>query len=84
MPEKRRHREPVRRPYFEAMFGGRPLFRCPVCGIARTDRKGLPGDRAIADHIVALHPTPPMPTADERARAAGLVIDGSTRKEPRP
>jgi hypothetical protein len=65
--------EPDRGPFFSAIWQGRPIYRCPLCQVAKTDREGLSGDAAIRTHIGQHHATA-QPLPEERAAAAGLVI----------
>jgi hypothetical protein len=69
----RRPPEPDRGPFFTDLWQGIPLFRCPICRVARTDRPGMSGDLAIRAHITRHHATA-RPTPEQRARASGLVI----------
>jgi hypothetical protein len=69
----KRPTEPDRGPFFTEVWQGRPLYRCPVCRIAKTDRGEVTGDSAIRAHLIKHHATA-QPTPEQRARAAGLVI----------
>jgi hypothetical protein len=69
----KRPAEPDRGPFFTEVWQGRPLYRCPVCRIAKTDRGEVTGDAAIRGHLTKHHATA-QATPEQRARAAGLVI----------
>ena len=64
---------PERGPFFTEVWQGRPLYRCPFCRIAKTDRGEITGDAAIRAHLIKHHATA-QPTPEQRARTAGLVI----------
>jgi hypothetical protein len=64
--------EPDRGPFFTGTWQGRAIYRCPICGVAKTDRDSLAGDAAVRLHLERQHI--PERTPEERARAAGLVI----------
>ena len=44
---RRPRREPDRGPFFTEVWQARPLYRCPVCRIAKTDRGEVSGDAVV-------------------------------------
>jgi hypothetical protein len=56
-PPKRSRRRRPPSPFFTEVWQGRPLYRCPVCRIAKTDRPGSTGHEAIRIHVTRHHPT---------------------------
>jgi len=73
-PKRNRPRpEPDRGPFFTEVWQGRPLYRCPFCRTAKTDRAGASGDAAIQAHLIRHHQQV-QPSPEDRARASGLVI----------
>jgi len=75
-PPPKRNRpkpEPDRGPFFTEVWQGRPLYRCPFCRIAKTDRGDVSGDAATRAHLLRHHQQA-QPSPEDRARASGLVI----------
>lgn len=70
---------PEYRPFYEGLFKGVAIYRCPYCGRTARDRETRKGGEQIATHVVRFHRPKVKPTVTQRAEAIGLVLGKGTK-----